>query len=99
MQHKSCAFQRQKNEHNKKRMIGLNLDEDYECITLLNLLVKEKKPDDVEDTRLMTQLLQHPDVDSDDEMWVCPNLLRGIKNKHQLKHEDENNPEVRGKLR
>ena len=84
-------------------MIGLNLDEDYECIKLLNLLVKEKKPEDVEDTRqlnvLMTQLLQHPDVHSDDEMWVCPNLLRGIKNKHQLKHEDENNPKARGKLR
>ena len=70
MQHKACAFQGQKSEHNKNRMIGLNLDEDYECIKLLNLLVKEKKPEDVEDTRqlnvLMVKLLQYPDVNSDD---------------------------------
>ena len=80
MQHKSCAFQRQKSEHNKKRMIGLNLDDVYECINLLHCLAKENKVEDVKDARrlniLMMQLLHHPDVYSDDEIWVCPNFLR-----------------------
>ena len=101
MKHKSCAFQRQKSEHNKNRMIGLNLDDDYECIKLLHCLVKENKAEDVKDTRrlnvLMMKLLQHLDVHSYEGTWVYPNLLRGIKSKYQRKHEDENNSKAKEK--
>ena len=82
MQHNSCALQRRKSDY-KNEMIGFNLDDYYEIIKPMFLLEKEVKVEDVKDTlRLnvaMMKFLQHPEMHALDEIWVCPNLLRGMK--------------------
>ena len=69
IQHKSCAFRREKCQ-GKNKMIGLSLDNDYETIKTLCCLVKVKKAENEKGTRQLnatiTQLSQHPDVKSDE---------------------------------
>ena len=95
--HKSCAFQRRKSD-NKNEMIGFNLDDDYEIIKLRCCLAKEVKVENMKDDRrinvVMMKLLQHPDMRTLDETCAYPNLIRGMKNKHNRNYKYEIVPKV-----